>query len=97
MKLKFKLKGKLFCLVAMAIFLALAIAGIGSFYYSHIESANSLKDSVNKIDQKVAEARVTEKVYLQFFTAEMKKQFDTLVKDVETELRKLKEKTDDQA
>lgn len=95
--MKFKLKGKLFCLVAMAICLALAIAGIGSFYYSQIESANSLKDNVNKIDQKVAETRVTEKVYLQFFTDEIKKQFDTLVKDVETKLRNLKEKTDDQA
>lgn len=95
--MKLKLKGKLFCLVGMAIFLALAIAGIGSFYYSQIESANSLKENVNKIDQKVAEARVTEKVYLQFFTAETKNQFDTLVKDVDTELSNLKGKTGDQA
>jgi methyl-accepting chemotaxis protein len=95
--MKLKLKGKLFCLVGNAILLALAIVGIGLFYYSQIESANSIKEEINKISQKVAEARVTEKVYLQFFATETKKQFDTLVKDINTELKNLKEKTSDES
>ena len=95
--MKFKLKGKLFCLVGMAIFLALAIVGIGLFYYTQIESSNALKEFVNKIDQKVAEARVTEKIYLQFFAAETKKQFDGLAKEIDAELTGLKGKTSEQA
>jgi methyl-accepting chemotaxis protein len=95
--MKLKLKGKLFCLVGMAIFLALAIVGIGLFYYSQIETSNALKEDVNKIDQKVAEARVTEKIYLQFFTAEAKKQFEVLVKEIDTELTGLKGKTSEES
>ena len=95
--MKLKLKGKLFCLVGMAIFLALAIVGIGLFYYSQIETSNALKEDVNKIDQKVAEARVTEKIYLQFFTAEAKKQFEALVKEIDTELTGLKGKTSEES
>jgi methyl-accepting chemotaxis protein len=86
------LKGKLFCLVGLAIFLAVAIVSNGVFYYLQIEVANSLKEDVNKITQQVLEARVTEKVFLQFYTAEAKKEFDKDVQGVDVGLKNLQGK-----
>ncbi len=90
---KFSLNKKLYGFVAIASCLVLAVVGLGIFYYSRIEAANLLKDDVNTVVEKVLATRVTEKTYLQFYTAELKKQFDEMTRDVTTHVSALKQKT----
>lgn len=94
---KLSLSKKLFAFVGLASFLVLAVSGAGSFYYSRIETANLLKDDVNTIVEKVLTARVIEKTYLQFFSPEMKKQFNEKTQDVKTHVINLKAKKIDNA
>jgi len=94
---KFSLNKKLYGFVGIASCLVLAVVGIGIFYYSRIEIASLLKDDVNTIVEKVLAARVTEKTYLQFYTADLKKQFDEMTQDVNNHLNALKQKKIDDA
>jgi methyl-accepting chemotaxis protein len=89
---KISLNKKLFGFVGVASFLVLAVVGTGVFYYSRIELANLLKNDVNTIVDKVLATRVAEKTYLQFYTAELKKQFDEMTRDVNTHVNALKQK-----
>jgi methyl-accepting chemotaxis protein len=86
------LNKKLYGFVGIASFLVLAIVGTGVFYYSRTEVANLIKNDVNTIVEKVLATRVTEKTYLQFYTAELKKQFDEMTRDVNINVNALKQK-----
>ena len=86
------LNKKLYGFVGIASFLVLAVVGTGVFYYSRTEVANLIKDDVNTIVEKVLATRVTEKTYLQFYTAELKKQFDEMTRDVNIDVNALKQK-----
>ncbi|MBI5589887.1 MAG: chemotaxis protein [Deltaproteobacteria bacterium] len=94
---KISLNKKLYGFVGIASFLVLAVVGIGVFYYSRIEVANLLKNDVNTIIEKVLATRVAEKTYLQFYTAELKKQFDEMTQDVNIHVNALKQKKIDGA
>jgi methyl-accepting chemotaxis protein len=94
---KFSLNKKLYGFVGIASCLVLAVVGIGIFYYSRIEIANLLKDDVNTIVEKVLATRVTEKTYLQFYTSDLKKQFDEMTLGVNNHLNALKQKKIDGA
>lgn len=89
---KIGLKGRLFGLVVLAVILVMAIIGTGVFYFSHIEDANRIKEDVNQIAQNIQETRMQEKIYLQFFTGQAKKQFNEASLVVEKELEKLRGK-----
>ncbi|MBV5280435.1 MAG: hypothetical protein J0651_04110, partial [Actinobacteria bacterium] len=86
------LSKKLYGFVGIASFLVLAVVGTGAFYYSRTEVANLTKNDVNTIVEKVLATRVTEKTYLQFYTAELKKQFDEMIRDVNINVNALKQK-----
>ena len=86
------LNKKLYGFVGIASFLVLAVVGTGVFYYSRTEVANLIKNDVNTIVEKVLATRVTEKTYLQFYTAELKKQFDEMTRDVNINVNALKQK-----
>ena len=94
---KFSLNKKLYGFVGIASCLVLAVVGTGVFYYSRIEIANLLKDDVNTIVEKVLATRVTEKTYLQFYTADLKKQFDEMSRDVNNHVNALNQKKIDGA
>ena len=94
---KISLNKKLYGFVGIASFLVLAVVGTGVFYYSRIEVSNLLKNDVNTIGEKVLATRVTEKTYLQFYTAELKKQFDEMTRDVNIHVNALKQKKIDGA
>lgn len=94
---KISLNKKLFGFVGIASFLILAVVGTGAFYYSRIEVASRINKEVNMIVDKVLATRVAEKTYLQFQTAELKKQFDEMVRDVNTHANALKQKKIDDA
>ena len=93
---KISLSSKLYGFVGIISILIIIAVGIGTFYYSRIEIANLLKDDVNKIVSKVLTTRVTEKTYLQFFSPDLKKQFDEMVQDVNKNLSALKQKKIDE-
>ena len=88
---KISLNKKLYGFVGIASFLVLAVVGTGVFYYSRIEVANLIKKDVNTIVEKILVIRVTEKTYLQFYTAELKKQFDEMTRDVNVDVNALKQ------
>ncbi len=94
---KIGLNKKLFSFVGIASFLVLAVVGTGVFYYSRIELADLIKNDVNTIVEKVLATRVAEKTYLQFYTAELKKQFDEMTRDVTIHTNALKQKKIDGA
>lgn len=87
------LNKKLFGFVGIASLLVLAVVGTGGFYYLRIEAANLLNKDVNTIVEKVLAVRVTEKTYLQFHTAELKKQFDNMTQELNILVNSLKQKT----
>jgi len=88
---KISLNKKLYGFVGIASFLVLAVVGTGVFYFSRIEVANLLKNDVNTVVEKVLATRVAEKTYLQFQTAELKKQFDEMTRDVNLHVNALKQ------
>lgn len=89
---KVSLNIKLYGFVGIATFLVLAVVGTGVFYYSRTEVANLIKNDVNTIVEKVLATRVAEKTYLQFYTDELKRQFDEMTRDVNTNVNALKQK-----
>lgn len=93
----FSLNKKLYGFVAIASCLVMAVVGTGIFYYARIEIANLLKNDVNTVVEKVLATRVTEKTYLQFYTAGLKKQFDEMARDVTNHVNVLKQKKSDGA
>jgi methyl-accepting chemotaxis protein len=94
---KIGLNKKLYGFVGIASLLVLAVVGTGVFYYLRIEMANLIKNDVNTVVEKVLVTRVTEKTYLQFYTAELKKQFDEMTRDVNNHASALKQKKIDGA
>ena len=94
---KISLNKKLYGFVGIASFLVLAVVGTGVLYYSRIEVANLIKNDVNTIVEKVLATRVAEKTYLQFYTAELKNQFDEMTRDVIVQVNALKQKKIDGA
>lgn len=91
------LNKKLFGFVGVASLLVLAAVGVGAFYYSNIERADLLKEAVNRIVEKALVTRVAEKTYLQFFTPELKTQFDKMAQDVTKEIGSVQQTSTDEA
>ena len=75
------LKTKLYGLVFFAIVIILVLVGTGIHYYGNINKANATKADFNKLIIILQDARIAEKTYLQFFSAEMKGQFEQLAID----------------
>jgi methyl-accepting chemotaxis protein len=94
---KISLNKKLFGFVGIASFLVLAVVGTGAFYYSRIEVSTLINNDVSTIVDKVLATRVAEKTYLQFHTAELKKQFDEMTRDVTIHVNAVKQKKIDGA
>jgi methyl-accepting chemotaxis protein len=100
MKLKAKsitLNKKLYGFVGVVSLLALAAVAVGTFYYSDIERATRVKEDVSRIVEKLLDTRVTEKTYLQFYTADLKKQFDEMSKGVGEQVRNVDQATVNEA
>jgi methyl-accepting chemotaxis protein len=100
MKLKARnisLNKKLYGFVGVVSLLALVAVGVGAFYYSNIEHATRVKEDVSKIVEKLLDTRVTEKTYLQFYTAELKKQFDEMSKGFGEQVRNVDQATGNEA
>ena len=72
------LKTKLYGLVFFAIVIILVLVGTGVRYYGNINKANATKADFNRLITILQDARIAEKTYLQFFTGEMKGQFEHL-------------------
>lgn len=75
------LKFKLYGLVVFAMLIILMLVGTGTHYYGTINKANTTKADYNGLITMLQEARVAEKTYLQFFSEEMRKQFEQLAAD----------------
>ncbi len=86
LSLSVNLNKKLLGIVAIASVLVLAVVGMGVSTYTRIEQANAFKDMVQGIAEKVMAARLTEKTYLQFYTAELKQEFDKAAQGVDAEM-----------
>jgi methyl-accepting chemotaxis protein len=91
------LNKKLYGFVGVVSLLALAAVGIGASYYSNIEHATRVKEDVSRIAEKLLDTRVMEKTYLQFYTAELKKQFDEMSRGVADQVRNVDQATVNEA
>jgi methyl-accepting chemotaxis protein len=83
------LNKRLYGFVGVISLLALAAVGVGAFYYSNIVHAIHVKEDVSRVVEKLLNTRVTEKTYLLFYTAELKKQFDDMSRGVGEQVRNL--------
>ncbi len=91
------LKTKLLGFAGVIFLLVLVAVGVGALYYSHIESANLIRDDVGTTAAKVLDARVAEKTFLQFWTPESKARFVEKVGTVRSGLASLGRSTADVA
>jgi methyl-accepting chemotaxis protein len=92
---RLNLNKKLFFLVAMATVLMAAVMGVGISSYTHMEKSNRFKSDMYRVAAEVLSTRVAEKIYLQFRTAETKKNFDSMAQKVKSKIEVLKyRKTD---
>ena len=73
------LKTRLYGLVAFTIVIILTLVVSGIYYYSNIERANTTKAEFNRLITILQDARIAEKTYLQFFSGELRGQFEQLV------------------
>ncbi|MFH0728716.1 MAG: methyl-accepting chemotaxis protein [Pseudomonadota bacterium] len=77
---------KLFCFVGIASAMVLAVVGAGISYYSQMERLNLFKDDMHRIAAEVLSTRVAEKIFLQFRTPEVKRDFDDRTRNVKLKL-----------
>lgn len=75
------LKTRLYGLVVFTIVIILTLVVSGIYYYSNIDRANTTKAEFNRLITILQDARIAEKTYLQFFSKEVKGQFEQLTLD----------------
>ena len=75
------LKTRLYGLVVFTVVIILALVASGIYYYSNIDRANTTKAEFNRLITTLQDARIAEKTYLQFFSKEVKGQFEQLILD----------------
>jgi len=75
------LKTRLYGLVFFTIVIILTLVATGIHYYGNIDRANTTKAEFNRLITTLQDARIAEKTYLQFFTKEVKGQFEQLAVD----------------
>ncbi len=90
------LKTKLYGLVFFAIVIILVLVGTGVRYYGNINKANATKADFNRLITILQDARIAEKTYLQFFTGEMKGQFEQLAVETGKSFESVSKKISDQ-
>ncbi len=90
------LKARLYGLVLFAIVIILVLVGTGIHYYGNINKANTTKADFNRLITILQDARIAEKTYLQFFSEEMKSQFEQLSQDIDKTFAPLSQKNSDQ-
>ena len=90
------LKARLYGLVLFAIVIILVLVGTGIHYYGNINKANTTKADFNRLITILQDARIAEKTYLQFFSEEMKGQFEQLAIDTGKAFDTLSQKISDQ-
>ncbi len=78
---RLSIRAKLIGVVALSLLLIAAVLGATWLYYGRIARANALKQDVYAIAQKVLDARVAEKTYLQFNKPEYRDQLLAAVRD----------------
>lgn len=61
--------------------LILVVIGLMYYTYFQIQAANLLKDDLHRVAKNILATRVTEKGYLQFYTAELKQAFTKVTED----------------
>ena len=90
------IKTRLYGLVLFTIVIILALVATGIHYYGNISQANTTKSDFNRLISSLQDARIAEKTYLQFFTGEVKGQFEQLVLDTNKALDAVAQKSSDQ-
>ncbi len=90
------LKTRLYGLVLLATVIILALVATGIHYYGNISQANTTKFDFNRLIGSLQDARIAEKTYLQFFSAEVKSQFEQLILDTDKALEAVARKSRDQ-
>jgi len=90
------LKTRLYGLVLFTIVIILTLVATGIHYYGNIDRANTTKAEFNRLITTLQDARIAEKTYLQFFTKEVKGQFEQLAVDTGKALDTATQKNGDQ-
>lgn len=90
------LRTRLYGLVLFTIVIILTLVATGIHYYGNISQANTTKSDFNRLISSLQDARVAEKTYLQFFSGEVKGQFEQLVLDTNKALDAVAQKSSDQ-
>ncbi len=90
------LKFKLYGFVLLATVLVLALVGTGIHYYSNIDQLNTGRMELNQVVQLLQDTRVAEKTYLQFYTDELRNQFEVLAEQTTAALAALSDTADNQ-
>jgi methyl-accepting chemotaxis protein len=90
------LKTRLYGLVFFTIVIILALVATGIHYYGNINQANTIKAEFNRLITTLQDARIAEKTYLQFFTSEIKGQFEQLAMGTDTAIDAAARKSGDQ-
>ena len=90
------LRTRLYGLVLFTIVIILALVATGIHYYGNISQANTTKSDFNRLISNLQDARIAEKTYLQFFSGEVKGQFEQLVLDTNKALDAVAQKSSDQ-
>jgi methyl-accepting chemotaxis protein len=90
------LKTRLYGLVLFTIIIILALVATGIHYYGNISQANTTKADFNRLISYLQDARIAEKTYLQFFSGEVKGQFEQLTLDSTKALDAVTLKSSDQ-
>ena len=90
------LKTRLYGLVLFTIVIILALVATGIHYYGNINQANTTKADFNRLISNLQDARIAEKTYLQFFSGEVKGQFEQLTRDTDKTLETVLKKSSEQ-
>ena len=90
------LKTRLYGLVVFTIVVILTLVVSGIYYYSNIDRANSTKAEFSRLITILQDARIAEKTYLQFFSKEVKGQFEQLILDTGKAIDTVAQRSDDQ-
>lgn len=90
------LKSRLYGLVFFTIVIILSLVATGIHYYGNISQANTTKFDFNRLIGNLQDARIAEKTYLQFFSGEVKGQFEQLILDTNTALDAVSQESSDQ-
>lgn len=90
------LKTRLYGLVLFTIVIILTLVATGIHYYGNIDRANTTKAEFNRLITTLQDARIAEKTFLQFFTKEVKGEFEQLAVDTGKAVDAATQKSGDQ-